>query len=166
MDFLLNKLHQSIGYEKTQKQQESTMPFQPPNNLSGKTAIVTGASRGIGAGIALDLAQRGANVVVNYTSARGEAAAADLAKKIEATGSKVAIVKANVGHFDDLKKLVDGAISISENGKIDILVHNAATGDDCFLEDLTEQFFQKQTDVNLKGDITLWYGRPSLLRSY
>jgi NAD(P)-dependent dehydrogenase (short-subunit alcohol dehydrogenase family) len=142
------------------------MPFQPPKNLSGKTAIVTGASRGIGAGIALDLAQRGANVVVNYTSARGEAAAADLAKKIEATGSKVAIVQANVGHFADLKKLVDGAISISEHGKIDILVHNAATGDDCFLEDLTEQFYEKQTDVNLKGDITLWYGRPSLLRSY
>jgi len=142
------------------------MPFQPPKNLSGKTAIVTGASRGIGAGIALDLAQRGANVVVNYTSARGEAAAADLAKKIEAAGSKVAIVQANVGNFEDLKKLVDGAISISENGKIDILVHNAATGDDCFLEDLTEQFYQKQTNINLKGDITLWYGRPSLLRSH
>lgn len=99
----------------------------------------------------MDLAKRGANVVVNYTSTRGEAAAAQLAKEIEPSGSKVAVVQANMAAYEDLKKLADAALAISETGKIDILVHNAGTGDDCYLEDMTEAFYQAQTDVNLKG---------------
>ncbi|TVY91954.1 3-oxoacyl-[acyl-carrier-protein] reductase [Lachnellula willkommii] len=120
-------------------------------NLIGKTAVVTGSARGIGAGIAIDLGKRGANVVVNYTSRRGEVAAAAVSKRIEAGGSKVAAVQANVAVMSDLQKLVDAALVISENGKIDILVHNAATGDDCYLEDMTERFYEDQTDANLKG---------------
>ncbi|KAG4439827.1 hypothetical protein IFR05_004676 [Cadophora sp. M221] len=127
-------------------------------NLSGKTAIITGSSRGIGARIAKGLAQRGANVVVNYTSARGEAAAAALARDIEALGRKAAGVQANVAIFADLNKIINSALAVSENGKIDLLVHNGATGDDCFLEEMTEEFYQAQMDVNLKGrnnDITV-----------
>ncbi|KAL2075633.1 hypothetical protein VTL71DRAFT_576 [Oculimacula yallundae] len=104
-------------------------------------------AQGIGAGIARDLAQRGANVVVNYASARGEVAAAELAKEIESRGSKVAVVQANVAIFADLKKIIDAALAVSEHGKIDIFVHNAATGDDCFLEDMTEEFYQAQMDM-------------------
>ncbi|KAE9370475.1 NAD(P)-binding protein [Stipitochalara longipes BDJ] len=124
-------------------------------NLSGKTAIVTGSSRGIGAGIAIDLAKRGANIVVNYTSHRGEFAGGEVVKEIEAAGTKAALVQANFAHLSDLKRLVEAALTISENGKIDILVHNAASGDDCYMEDMTEEFYQSQTDVNLKAPIFL-----------
>ncbi|PMD46321.1 NAD(P)-binding protein [Hyaloscypha variabilis F] len=113
--------------------------------------IVTETIRGIGAGIAIDLAKRGANVVVNYTSPRGAIAGGEVAKEIEAAGSKAALVQANVAHLSDLKKLVDAALAISENGKIDILVHNAGNGDDFYMEDMTEEFYQFQTDINLKG---------------
>jgi NAD(P)-dependent dehydrogenase (short-subunit alcohol dehydrogenase family) len=97
------------------------------------------------------LGKRGANVVVNYTSSRGAVAAATVSNSIETDGSKASIVQANVAHMPDLQKLVDAALAISENGKIDILVHNAATGDDCYLEDMTEKFYEDQTDANLKG---------------
>lgn len=90
--------------------------------------------------------------MVNYTSPRGAIAAAEVSKSIEATGSKAAVVQANVAVFSDLKNIIGAALTISENGKIDILVHNAATGDDCFLEEMTEEFYQAQTDVNLKGN--------------
>jgi len=112
---------------------------------------VTERTRGIGAGIAIDLAERGANVVVNYTSLRGAIAGGEVVKEIEAAGSKAALVQANVAHLSELNKLVEAALSISEAGKIDILIHSAATGDDCYMEDMTEEFYQSQTDVNLKG---------------
>tara|TARA_R110002060_G_scaffold7100_3_gene10828 strand:+ start:521 stop:781 length:261 start_codon:yes stop_codon:yes gene_type:complete len=66
-------------------------------------------------------------------------------------GSKVKVVHANVAVLADLKEIIDAALAVSETGNIDLLVHNAATGDDCFLEDLTEDFYQAQTDVHLKG---------------
>ena len=61
------------------------------------------------------------------------------------------IVQANVAGLGDLKTIIDAALAVSETGNNDLLVHNAATGDDCFLEDMTEEFYQAQTDVNLKG---------------
>lgn len=109
--------------------------------------------RGIGAGIALDLAKRGADVVVNYTSPRGAIEGAQVIAAIEGVGSKAALVQANMAVYGDLQKLVDAALTLSDVGEINILVHNAATGDDCFLEDMTEEFYQTQTDVNLKGKI-------------
>lgn len=74
-----------------------------------------------------------------------------LAKDIVACGSKVAIVQADVAIMEDLQRLVDAALAISDTKKIDILVHNAATGDDCYMEEMTEEFYEAQTDVNLKG---------------
>jgi NAD(P)-dependent dehydrogenase (short-subunit alcohol dehydrogenase family) len=88
---------------------------------------------------------------VNYTSPRGAIAGGEVAKDIEATGSKAALVQANVTHLSDLKKLAGAALAISENGKIDILVHNAGNGDDFYMEDMTEEFCQSQIDINLKG---------------
>jgi 3-oxoacyl-[acyl-carrier protein] reductase len=88
---------------------------------------------------------------VNYTSPRGAIAGAEVVKVVEAAGSKAALVQANVALLSDLKKLVEAALILSENGSIDILVHNAATGDDCYMEDMTEGFYESQTDVNLKG---------------
>jgi 3-oxoacyl-[acyl-carrier protein] reductase len=95
---------------------------------------------------------------VNYTSPRGAIAGAEVIKEIEAAGSKAALVQVNVSLLPDLKKLVEAALTISESGKIDILVHNAATGDDCYMEDMTEKFYQAQTDVNLKGRVG--FGHP------
>ena len=74
-----------------------------------------------------------------------------MVKEIEAAGSKAALIQANVALVSDLKKLVEAAMKLSASGKIDILVHNAATGDDCYMEAMTEDFYQAQTDANLKG---------------
>ena len=90
---------------------------------------------------------------MNYTSPRGAVAGAEVVKEIEAAGSKAALVQANVALVPDLNKLVQAALTLTTSGKIDILVHNAATGDDCYMEDMTEIFYQAQTDANLKGQV-------------
>lgn len=74
-----------------------------------------------------------------------------MVKAVEPAGRKAALVEANVAFVPDLKKLVEAALTLSESGKIDILAHNAATGDDCYMEDMTEEFYEFRTDVNLKG---------------
>jgi len=107
------------------------------------------------------LGQRGANVVVNYTSPRGQKAGAEVIKIIEDDGAKATLVQANVGIISELERLVEAALALSETGKLDILVHNAASGDDAFLEDMTEEFFDTQTAINLKGKI--YRGRKGLL---
>jgi NAD(P)-dependent dehydrogenase (short-subunit alcohol dehydrogenase family) len=112
---------------------------------------VTETIRGISAGIAIDLAKRGANVVVNYTSPRGAIAGEEVVKEIEDAGSKVALVQANVALLSGLRKLLEAALTLSASRKIDILVHNAATGDDYYMENMTEEYYESQTDVNLKG---------------
>ena len=123
------------------------------DQFNGKTAIVTGASRGIGAGIALLLGQRGANVVVNYTSSKSEERASKVAKAISATGSKakVKLVQADVTKDEGQQALIDAALSLSPSQHIDILVHNAGDGTDCYLKDVTEDFYYQQTDLNIKG---------------
>ncbi|KAH8790272.1 hypothetical protein BGZ57DRAFT_1013956 [Hyaloscypha finlandica] len=130
-------------------------------NLSGKTAIVTGSSRGIG-GIAIDLAKRGANVVVNYTSPRGAIAGEEVVKEIEDAGSKVALVQANVTFLSDLRKLVEAALTLSASGKIDILVHNAATGDDSpiFLTQLTLPHIARGGRIILVSSVSARMGMP------
>ncbi len=80
-------------------------------------------------------------MVVNYTS-RGLIAGGDVMKEIKAAGSKAALVQANVALLSDLKKLVEAALTLSESGKIDILVHNVATGDECYMEDMIEEFYE------------------------
>lgn len=124
-----------------------------PLNLVGKTAIVTGSARGIGAGIALELGSRGANVVVNFTSESSRSVAEKLASKIESlsTGGKAIAVQASVVDKAGQQALVDAALQLSNSGHIDILVHNAGHGDDRYLPDITEEFYGMQTDINLKG---------------
>lgn len=60
-------------------------------------------------------------------------------------------MKANVGIISELEKLVEAALALSETGRLDILIQNAASGDDAFLEDMTKEFFDTQTAINLKG---------------
>lgn len=110
--------------------------------------------RGIGAGIAIQLARQGARVVVNYTSPRGATAAESVIKEIDQVGSKATLVQADVSKISDLQKLVDAAVALSESGKIDLLIHNAGNGDDRYLADMTEDFYEFQSDINLKGTVT------------
>jgi enoyl-[acyl-carrier protein] reductase III len=93
-------------------------------DLTGQVALVTGSSRGIGRACALVLAQAGADVIVNYVSARS--AAEQVAAEIRQAGRRVAIVKADVGEPEDVESMVG---FIREHfGRLDILVSNAATG--------------------------------------
>jgi len=89
--------------------------------LANKTAVVTGASRGIGRGIALMLAQEGVKVAVNYI--KDKAAADEVVKKIHDIGSKAVALRADVGMWADAKSMMDEAIR--HFGKVDILVNNA-----------------------------------------
>ncbi|KAF4919725.1 L-xylulose reductase [Colletotrichum viniferum] len=95
-------------------------------SLEGKVAIVTGASRGLGAGIAELFGKRGANVVVNYVSEDSRERAEKVVKTIEANGTKAALCQADVSKLADIPKIVDSALSISPTGKIDILIHKYA----------------------------------------
>ncbi len=92
--------------------------------MSGKVAVVTGSSRGIGKAIALRLAKEGYDIVVNY--ARSKTAAEETAREIEALGRKALVVKANVG---DVEKIHAMFTQIDEVfGRVDVLVNNAASG--------------------------------------
>ncbi|KAI9037556.1 putative short-chain dehydrogenase [Aspergillus affinis] len=126
-------------------------------NLVGKTAIVTGSSRGIGAAIGLELGRRGATVVITCSSEGSRQAAANVVDAIEQTGSKGKgiLVRANITSATYRQELVDTAVAASPSGKIDILVHNAGDGDDCYLSDITDEFFDKQMGVNLKAPLFL-----------
>jgi len=90
-------------------------------NLRDKVALVTGASRGIGRGIAMTLAREGAQVAVNYV--KDKAAADTVVQKIEESGGRAVALKADVGIWDDAERLVDEVVR--HFGKIDILVNNA-----------------------------------------
>lgn len=115
--------------------------------LTGKVAVVTGASKGIGAAIAKTLAAEGANVVVNYGSSRKEAE--DLTAKINADGGKAIAVQANVANRDEVKRLFTE--TKAAYGKVDILVNNAGTYDFRPLDQIDEEHIKKHFDLNVTG---------------
>lgn len=116
-------------------------------NLSGKTALVTGASRGIGRAIAHDLAARGASVVVNYNAS--EEAAQDVVKIITDAGGKAVAIKADVSKFDEADTLIKA--SIEALGKLDILVNNAGTTRDMLLMQMKEDDWDHVLQADLKS---------------
>ena len=117
--------------------------------LKGKTAVVTGASKGIGAGIALALANEGANVVVNYV--RGKDDAEKVAAQINQNGSKAITVQADVSKKADVDKLF--AETTKAFGKVDILVNNAGIYEFAALPDITEDTYRRQFDLNVLGTL-------------
>ena len=115
--------------------------------LEGKVAIVTGASKGIGAGIAKAFGAAGASVVVNYAS--GKEAAERVVGEIEAGGGKAIAVQADVSNAADVKRLF--ASTKTAFGKLDTLVNNAAVFAFGPLESATEEEFHKHYNVNVLG---------------
>ena len=116
-------------------------------NLTGKVALVTGASRGIGQATAIELAKAGADVVVNFIG--NEAVAQETVEKIEALGRKAIKIKANVGYADDVQAMVDEAIATF--GHIDILVNNAGITRDGLLIRMKDSDWDEVLNINLKG---------------
>jgi 3-oxoacyl-[acyl-carrier protein] reductase len=117
------------------------------SNLQGKVALVTGASKGIGAEVARELASRGAAVAVNYSGSK--AGADKVVAEIKAKGGKAIAVQANVGDPDSIGPLVDTVVR--EFGPIDILVNNAGVYEFQPLEQVTPEHFHKHFDVNVLG---------------
>ncbi|MCM3078846.1 MULTISPECIES: 3-oxoacyl-[acyl-carrier-protein] reductase [Brevibacillus] len=115
--------------------------------LTGKTALVTGASRGIGRAIALKLAQAGANIVVNY--AGSEAAASETVEQVKALGREAIMVRANVSDSEDVNEMFKTALE--HFGNIDILVNNAGITRDNLLMRMKEEEWDAVIDTNLKG---------------
>lgn len=117
------------------------------SKLADKVAIVTGASKGIGAGIAKALAAEGAAVVVNYASSKAGADA--VVSEITAAGGKAIAVQADVAKADQAQALVDAAIK--EFGRLDVLVNNSGVYEFASLEATTEELYRRTFDVNVLG---------------
>src|SRR5271170_322474 len=115
--------------------------------LEGKVAVITGASKGIGAGIAKQLAAEGAAVVVNYSSSKkgADVVVAEITEK----GGRAIAVGANVAKKSEIEKLF--AETTKAFGKVDILVNNAGLYEFLPLEGITEEHFHKHFDLNVLG---------------
>jgi len=117
------------------------------SKLSGKVAVVTGGSKGIGAAIAKSLAAEGASVVVNYSSSKAGAEAVVAA--ITAAGGRAVAVGGDITKIAEAKGIIDAAI---ENyGRLDILVNNSGVYEFLPLEAITEEHFHKHFNLNVLG---------------
>src|ERR1700730_1020779 len=114
------------------------------SKLRGKVAVVTGASKGIGAGIAKALAAEGASVVVNYASSK--AGADSVVAAIVAAGGKAVAVGGDVSKVADAQGIIDAAIK--NFGRLDILVNNSGVYEFAPLEGVTEALYRKIFDIN------------------
>jgi 3-oxoacyl-[acyl-carrier protein] reductase len=119
------------------------------SKLQGKVAVVTGASKGIGAGISKALAAEGASVVVNYASSKAgaEAVVAD----ITASGGKAVAVGGDVSKASEAESII--AAAVKNFGRLDILVNNSGVYEFGPLEGVTEQSFHKMFNINVLGTI-------------
>ena len=118
--------------------------------LSGKCAIVTGSAVGVGRATALELAKRGANVVVNYS--RSEEEARDTVAQVEALGAKALLVRADVSNDAEVRAMI--AAAVDAFGGVNVLVNNAGTTafvNFADLEGMTEELWDRILAVNLKG---------------
>ena len=115
--------------------------------LKNQVAIVTGAGRGIGSSIAINLAKEGAKVVVNYHAS--EHGAKRVAREIEESGQESLLFQADVSKSDEVNRMVKTALATF--GRIDILVNNAGIAPFVPFLELSEEVWDKTIDINLKG---------------
>jgi len=121
------------------------------NKLSGKVALITGASRGIGRAIAIEFARQGASVIINYsTDTEGAKETLEEVKKIDGYGI---IIKGDISSFEKCKTIVEEVLKVM--GKIDILVNNAGISHIGLFMDATEEEIQKIMGTNLLGAMYL-----------
>jgi len=127
---------------------EQSVGIQLPNNLfAGKTAIVTGSSRGVGRATALRLAEAGADVVVNYLS--NDAEAIETVEMCKNKGVGAVAVKADVSEFSGASEVA--RVALERFGRIDLLVCNAGVWDGAPIEDMSEELWNKVINTNLKS---------------
>lgn len=119
------------------------------SKLSGKVAIVTGASKGIGAAIAKALAAEGAAIVVNYASSKSGADAVVAA--IASSGGKAVAVQGDVSRKEDAQAIVDAAIT--QFGRLDILVNNSGVYEFASIDEITEEHFHRLFNINVLGTL-------------
>jgi 3-oxoacyl-[acyl-carrier protein] reductase len=117
------------------------------NTLKNKVALVTGASRGIGAAVAKQLAGQGARVIVNYAGSQQEAE--ETVKAIQNAGGEAIALRADVSKAEEVEAMFDAAIA--QYGKIDVLVNNAGIMITKLLKDTTDEDFTRQFDINVRG---------------
>lgn len=115
--------------------------------LSSKVAVVTGASKGIGAGIAKALAREGAAVVVNYASSKAGADA--VVAEITSAGGRAIAVQGDVSKASEAQGLIEAAVK--QFGRLDVLVNNSGIYEFAAIEDVTEDHYRRQFDVNVLG---------------
>ncbi len=116
-------------------------------NLSGRIAIVTGASKGIGAEVAIKLADLGAKVVVNFSGSKDAADA--VVREIKENGGEAIAIQADVSKTADVKRLFSAALEYF--GRIDILINNAGIMITKTIEATTDDDFERQFNINVKG---------------
>src|SRR5271154_61043 len=131
----------------TERHASSTRRFEMADKLRGKVAVVTGASKGIGASVAKQLAVEGASVVVNYSSSKE--GADRVVSEITAKGGKAVAVQADISKKPDIARLF--AETKKAYGKLDILVNNAGIYEFLPLEAITEEHFNKHFGLNVLG---------------
>ena len=132
--------------------------MEDTNSLVGKTALVTGASKGIGRASAIELATMGANIVVNYNTTEEEAE--QTVKLVKALGVESFSHKANVGDLNEVTKMASTAEEIF--GQVDILVNNAGVIDDGLLLRMKDEAWERVINTNLNGT---FYCSRAVLRS-
>lgn len=115
--------------------------------LSNKVVLITGSSKGIGASIAMQAAEAGAKVVINYAGSKNEAE--NVVSKIVEQGGEAIAVQADVSKPSDVKNLFDQAIS--HFGRVDVLVNNAGIMITKLIKDTTDEDFTRQFDINVRG---------------